>query len=179
MADRLPALGDFNIPSEVLDLHEWMADEFIDGEIGSTCTLVFPAKREACDNCLYDPHTNRSANIYRAGGPIEFNDHQICPRCQGAGKLEEPVTSTIRLRIYWEPSAWREIGIKVADPDGRCMVIGYMSDLPEFERANTVLLNNSLKNIRNYQCAREGEAQPWGFRQDRYFQQMMKRTGGG
>jgi hypothetical protein len=54
-----------------------------------------------------------------------------------------------------------------------------MSDLPEFERANTVLLNDEIKNIRNYMAAREGEAQPWGFRRNRYFSQLMRRTGGG
>lgn len=179
MADKLPFLGNFNIPSEVFDTHEWVADEFIDGELGSTCTLTFPAKREACDNCLYDTHTNRSANIYRTGGPIPFNNHQICPRCQGVGKLSEPVTDSIRLRVYWEPSYWKDIGVKVADPEGICVVIGYMADLPKLERANTILLNDELKNIRNYRCARDGEALPWGFRRDRYFQQMMKRTGGG
>jgi hypothetical protein len=71
------------------------------------------------------------------------------------------------------------MGIKVANPDATCIVIGYMSDLPKFERSNTVLLNDELKNIRNYSCARDGEAQPWGFRRNRYFVQAMKRTGGG
>jgi len=179
MAGKLPALGDFNIPSEVFDTHEWVTDEFIDGEIGSTCTLAFPAKREECDNCVYDPHANRSANIYKAGGPISFQTHGTCPRCQGRGLLELPQTDSIRLRVYWEPSSWRDIGIKVADPTGLCMVIGYMVDLPKLERANTVLINDELANIRNYNCAREGEAQPWGFRRNRYFVQMMKRTGGG
>jgi len=179
MADRIPALGDFDIPSEVLDIHEWVADEFIDGELGSTCTLVFPAKKEECDNCIYDTYTNRSSNIYKAGGPISFQNHGTCPRCQGVGILTLPQTDTMRLRTYWEPSVWRELGIKVADPQGMCMVIGYMVELAKFERAATVLLNDELKNIRNFHCAREGEAQPWGFRRNRYFRQMMKRTGGG
>ncbi len=179
MADRIPALGDFDIPSEVIDLHEWVSDEFIDGELGSTCTLIFPAKREECDNCIYDPHTSRSSNIYKAGGPISFQNHGTCPRCQGRGTLELPQTDTMRLRVYWEPASWRDIGIKVADPTGRCVVIGYMVELAKFERANTVLLNNELKNIRNFQTAKDGEAQPWGFRRDRYFTQIMKRTGGG
>jgi hypothetical protein len=69
--------------------------------------------------------------------------------------------------------------MKVGDPTGAAIVIGYMSDLPEFERANTVLLNDEVKGIRNYMAAREGEAQPWGFRRNRYFSQLMRRTGGG
>ncbi len=179
MADKLPTLGNFDIPGEVLDMHEWVADEFIDGELGSTCTLVFPAKREECDNCIYDPYSKRSSNIYKTGGPISFANHGICPRCQGKGILELPYTETMRLRIYWDSSSWREIGIKVADPQGRCIVIGYMNQLANFERCNTVLLNNELKNIRNFRAVREGEAQPWGFRQNRYFTQVMRRTGGG
>jgi len=179
MADKLPLWGNFNIPSEVFDVHEWVSDEFIDGEIGSTCTLAFPAKREACSNCKFDPDTNRSSNIYKSGGPIAFSDHQICPRCQGEGFLEERATGSIRLRIYWDPGSWRAIGMKVADPDGVCVVIGYMSDLPTFERADTVLLNDKLQGIRNYVCARDGEAQPWGFRRNRYFVQAMRRTKGG
>ena len=179
MADKIPALGNFDIPSEVLDIHEWVADEFIDGELGSTCTLVFPAKREECDNCIYDPHTGRSSNVYKSGGPIPFALHGTCPRCQGRGTLELPSTDTMRLRTYWEPSAWREIGIKVGDPTGRCVVIGYMEELAKFERANTVLLNDDTKNIRNFHAARDGEAQPWGFRRNRYFTQIMQRTGGG
>ncbi len=179
MADKIPALGNFDIPSEIFDLHEWVADEFIDGELGSTCTLIFLAKREACDNCKFDPQTNRSSHIYKTGGPISFANYSTCPRCQGNGYLEVPQTESMRLRVYWESSAWREIGIKVADPTGRCVVIGYMANLAKFERANTVLLNDELKNIRNYVCVRDGEAHPWGFRRDRYFQQVMVRTGGG
>jgi len=206
MAGRIPAWGNFNIPSAVFDMHEWMADELIDGEIGSTCTLVFPAHRAACDNCLFDPNTNRSSNIYRTSavlslalggvgvtvggigittetpsvaGPIPFANHMMCPRCNGVGFAAVPQTSSIRLRIYWEPSTWRHIGIKVGDPTGLCVVIGYMTDNPEFERADTVLLNDELKGIRNYHAAREGESQPWGFRRNRYFAQLMRRTGGG
>ena len=50
MADKFPGLN-FDIPSEVFDIHEWVADEFIDGDMGSNCTLIFPAKKEECDNC--------------------------------------------------------------------------------------------------------------------------------
>ena len=100
-------------------------------------------------------------------------------RCQGRGFLEAPSQSSIRLRVYWTPSAWRDIGIKVGDPTGAAVVIGYMSDLLEFERANTVVLNDEIKNMRNYLAAREGEAHPWGFRRNRYFSQLMRRTGGG
>ena len=86
---------------------------------------------------------------------------------------------TVRFRVYWNESDWKSLGIKVADPANVCMVIGYMTDLPRLEQANTILLNNELKNIRNYIVARDGEAEPWGFRRNRYFRQTMRRTNGG
>lgn len=179
MAGKFPNLGDFNIPSSVFDTHEWVVDELIDGEIGSSCTLYFPAKREECDNCIFDTNTNSSSNIYKTGGPEPFENYSMCPRCFGKGYKELPVEETIRLRVYWDESSWKKLGISVADPENACVVIGYMSDLPKLEQANTILLNDNLKNIRKYVCTRDGEASPWGFRRDRYFIQPMRRSGGG
>ena len=179
MAGKIPAWGNFDIPSEVFDIHEWITDEFIDGEIGQNCTLHFPAKREECDNCIFDTHTNRSANIYKAGGPIPFDDNSMCPRCQGRGYAELPVTDTVRVRVYWEQAQWRAIGIAIADTDADCVIIGYMHDYPKIERADNIVLHNQLQDIKQYRVSPDGEMQPWGFRRTRYFVQAMKRQGGG
>jgi len=179
MAGKIPALGDFNIPSEIFDLHEWMADELIDGDIGVTCTLTYPSKQSECTNCIYDRNTERSSNIYKTGGPEPFENYQTCPICQGRGRLELPQTEQIRLRVYYEDSEWRKVGVKAASPDTIAVVIGYMLDLPKLEKANTLLLNDELAETRNYLCARNGEARPHGFRENRYFIQELKRTGGG
>jgi hypothetical protein len=179
MAGKIPSFGDFNIPSDIIDLHEWVSDELIDGEIGSVCTLNFPPKKEACDNCLFDSNTNSSSNIYKTGGPIPFQKYGLCPRCQGSGYLEMPKTEDVRLRVYWDKSTWKALGINVLDPDTTCVVIGYMDDLAKLEKANTILLNSNIANIRKYLCTRNGEALPHGFRRNRYFIQAMKRAGGG
>jgi hypothetical protein len=179
MGGKFPSLGDFSIPSEVYDIHEWVTDELIDGETASNCILIFPEKREECDNCIFDPNINASSSIHKQGGPIPFANYGICPRCQGNGFLSTPSTETIRLRIYWNESNWDKFGFSVANPSASCMVIGYMSDLPSLERANTILLNDEISGIRNFLCSREGESQPWGFRRNRYFRQMLTRCGGG
>lgn len=179
MANRVPEWGDFSIPSDVFTTHEWMTDSLIDGETGHTCTLYYPEKRQPCDNCVFDPQTERSSNIYKAGGPIVFTNNTICPRCQGRGFLSLAETETIQLRIYWDQAAWRNIGIHVADPNGSCVAIGYMSDLPKLERSTRIQIHTELNDMRRYMCVREGEAQPHGFRKNRYFIQTLKRTGGG
>lgn len=177
MAGKIPAWGNLDIPSEVFDMHEWAADGFIDGEIGQVCTLHFPAKREQCDNCIYDPHANRSSNIYNGTGPSPFDNHTLCPRCQGRGLAQLKATDTIRLRVYWNKAEWRQIGIHVADGEADCVVIGYMEDFPKFQRADNVTLHNQLKGMKKFNTVRHGEMQPWGFRRERYFTQAMKREG--
>jgi len=179
MANKIPTLGDFTIPSEVFDYHEWMSDSFIDGETGSNCSLNYLPKRESCDNCIFDTNTNCSSNIYNGTGPISFANFNICPRCQGNGYLEIAQTETIRLRVYWDVSSWRTLGIKAVLPETFCYIIGYMSDLPKVEKADSILLNSDLEEMRKYLCVTNGEPLPYGFRRNRYFVQQMKRVGGG
>jgi hypothetical protein len=179
MANKFPDRGDFSIPSEFLDEHEWIADAIIDGETGHDCTIYYPSKPTECDNCLLDPRTRRSTNIYKAGGPIPFENYTVCPRCGGAGRSQVQTSENIKLRIYWEPKDWIDIGVKFDVAFGICMTIGYMSDLPKIEKAETILLNADLQGIRRWTCKRAGEAVPHGFRQERYFIQYMERISGG
>jgi len=179
MAGKLPDLGDFTIPAEIYDLHEWMADGYLDGETGSDCTIIYPPKWTECDNCYIDLSTQRSSGKYKAGGPAPFTADTLCPRCNGEGRAQVPVTDNIRLRVYWDRASWIDIGVKLANPAGAAMCIGYLVDLPKLERADKVLLNSSVDPVLRLECVREGEAKPYGFRRNRYFIQYMRRTGGG
>lgn len=178
MANRIIGRADFIVPPELFTEHEWLADGIIDSESGKDCTLYYPDKWTECDNCYIDLDTQRSSNIYKSGGPVSFPAHSICPRCNGAGRAQVPVMETIRLRVYWTPKSWLEMGIEVANPDGAVLVIGYMTDLHKLEQANKILVQADVADYRQYMCVREGEAQPWGFR-GRYFAQMLRRAPGG
>lgn len=179
MADKIPALGNYVIPSYVYDLHEWMADAYIDGETGRDCILIYPDKWTECDNCYIDTSTNRSSSIYKAGGPAAFPANTICPRCNGEGRSQTAVTATIRMRVYWDKSSWVDIGAAIANPTGVAMCIGYIDDLPKLERATRIILNHNVDPVQRLECTREGEAKPWGFRGNRYFIQYVRRTGSG
>jgi hypothetical protein len=179
MANKFPARGDFEIPTSLLDEHEWVSDALLDGDTGHDCKLYYPAKPTECDNCFLDPRTKRSSNIYKAGGPIPFDDHTVCPRCGGGGRSSLRTTESVNLRIYWEPRDWIDIGVKFDVAFGICMTIGYMTDLPKIEKAERILLNSDLGPIRRWFCKRAGEAVPHGFRQNRYFIQYMERVAGG
>jgi len=179
MAGVFPARGDFTLPAGILDEHEWLSDFLLDGETGHTCTIYYPPKPTECDNCIFDPTTGRSSNIYKTGGPIPFQNHTICPRCGGAGRSTIRTTEDVKLRIYWQPKDWIDIGVKFDVAYGVAMTIGYMTDLPKIERAEKILLNTNILEMRRWFCKRAGEAVPHGFRQKRYFIQYVERIGGG
>lgn len=179
MAGKFPLRGDFSIPSEIFDEHEWIVDSLLDGETGQSVVLYYPPKPTQCDNCIIDIDTGRSANIYNGTGPVPFDNHTKCPRCGGLGRGESEPTDNINLRIYWNPRDWIDIGVKFKPGDSIAMTIGYMSDLPKLEKAASILLNADVQGIRRWKCERAGEAVPHGFRQDRYFIQYVKRVGGG
>src|SRR5688572_28517464 len=150
MADKFIGRGDFSIPSELYDEHEWMTDYLLDGELSTTCSLVYPPTDSECPNCIFDPAMGRSSNIYKPGGPIPFTDHTVCPWCGGQGRKIEDVRESIKLRVYWggmEVNAAMKQFSKMSSfdvPDGLIFIIGYMYDLPKFERAASVLVNTPV-----------------------------------
>lgn len=179
MAGKIPSRGDFVIEESLIDEHEWVADAFIDGPTGQICTLVFPAIDSECPNCLFDPTTKRSANIYRTGGPYPFTNHTVCPLCDGEGRRTQPSTDTIRLRVYYggmEVNAAMKIMQALpagfGSPDGLIYIIGYMSDKAKFDRADYLMLLNQA----NFEQKAEKASKPvpWGFRKNRYFACMLR-----
>lgn len=181
MAGKFENRDDFIIAPSLLDEHEYLADSFIDSETGVDCIINYPPSDEECPNCLYDPDANRSANIYKSGGPYPFPVHTTCPYCGGVGKFSKPVTIPIRLRVYWggmEVNAAMRMfnNLKVGNvPIGLLFVIGYMEDLKNFDRGDFLLVNSSVDK-QEIRCKRASEAIPWGFRKNRYFAAMLERS---
>lgn len=179
MAGKIPSRGDYSISQDLLDEHEWMADALID-DLGLTCTLVFPAVASECPNCLFDLSTGRSANIYRAGGPIEFADHTVCPWCGGEGKRTENPTDEVTLRVYWggmEVNAairqFQSLPAGFNSKDALLFVIGYMNDMAKFERSESLIVNNPM-TTQEVRCEKVSHTAPWGFRKNRYFACILR-----
>ena len=167
------------IPDTIFTESHVISDAFLDGPTGHVCELIYPVtKNSLCPNCIYSPRKRQSSNVYKAGGPVPFENHTICPWCGGTGRSSRAVTEDIRLRVYWRQKDW-VIDTPVEIPDGSVMVIGYMKDLPKVEKADKIRLGKSSQPYKNWVFERQGEAIPHGFSQDRYFAQMLKRAGGG
>jgi hypothetical protein len=177
MAGRFSDRADFDIPTDLIREHEWMCDELIDGPTGTAIKLVYPKKKEECPNCLLDPATGRSMNIYKTGGPVSFPNHTTCPWCGGEGHRSASSTDNLRVRFYTNPKDWVPMDIKLATTDGIAQMIGYMVHLPKVQRATEIIAYTTVEGINQYRYQPHSKALPHGFHHDRYFIMLWKESG--
>lgn len=159
-----------NVPTGVWTKYREAADWFID-TLGKSCTLVYPPKRVACDNCVR-PAGSTSNNTYRHGGPMPFNFGN-CPMCGGNGYHEEEQTGSITLRIYWDRRDWLKYANSIQIASVEAMIIGYLSDLPNLLKANELLLISN-QNYAQYRVKLSGKPVPHGFFKNRYFRAFVE-----
>lgn len=157
-----------DIPDGVFQAYEEFADDFINSNFGVTCELIYPARRIFCANCAFDPIGQKSANRYKSGGPMPFYFGN-CPMCAGNGYIEDRATDTIKLRVYYSPKDWIKVANSVDTSNASAQVIGFLSDMPKFERADEILTNKPQENYQEWRFTRLGDAMPHGFKQRRYF----------
>jgi len=178
MAGKFASRGDFSIPSELINEHEWICDSLID-DMGASCDLVYEPIASECNNCIFDPATQKSSGIYKVGGPISFDNFTVCPICGGDGRSVLEQKENIKLRVYLNQRDWIQTNIKAMVGNDVFQIIGYMNDLPKIERAKEIIVHSDLVGIKYWRCEPSSEATPWGFRGNRYFVMFLKRVGGG
>ena len=166
----------FSIPSGIIEVYKEVADEMINNDlIGATCTLVYPPKKEPCINCTVNTFGGSSSNVYRHGGPAPFN-YGNCPMCGSSGFRETEVTGEIRLRVYWDKKAWKDIQVPIQVADGDVMTIGFLADMPKVLKAQEVILINKVSGFKQYRYILAGEPFPHGFVKDKYFMAIWRRA---
>jgi len=144
------------------------------------CTLVYEgSKFTDCPNCIFDPVTGKSSNIYVSGGPLEFHTG-ICPYCGGMGRIEDKQTESIYLLPLWNYRDWigwagTAEGSRAAD--GMIQTISKMSTITSIKRAKEVIINTALTQYTNHTFTRASEPNPCGLGNDAYIFTMWKRAG--
>jgi len=144
---------------------------------GVNCILNYPPIRTPCPNCQpSDPLIPKSSQVYLPGGPIPFTDG-ICPYCQGEGIKEVAQTENKKFRVFWEPKQFIDTHVpSLSLPDNTVQIEGYMIDVPNLLRAQTIILNDQLIPTMNMVYRRFGEPVPHGFRSNRYFLSYLTRV---
>jgi len=163
-----------DIPDSVWSAYEGMADDFINSNFGVNCTLMYPSKMEACSNCTYDPIGKKSANRYKSGGPMPFR-FGTCPTCGGSGHKEVEQTEVIVMRVYYDSKEWMKIANIASSPDDDALVVGFMTDMNKFIRANFIITDSDLQGRQTWKFQKSSSPIPHGFRHYRYFAGMLKR----
>ena len=81
-----------------------------------TCTVVYPERRQTCENCVTNTFGGRSSNFYRSGGPIPFSRGSNCPLCGGEGYRNKESTDSVELRIYYRRRDFIDVGFNADIP---------------------------------------------------------------
>lgn len=163
------------IPNSLIDLHEFVSTKIMNSSIGNNCQLYYPPIKTDCPNCQFNPITKKSANIYVSGGPIAFSGG-LCPYCNGEGFVYSESTETIRMKVYWNPKDWEDIGVDIQQSDGVIQTQAFVYDAPKIERCNYMIpvVKNEQTVIYKYKLLRKSI--PHGFRQDKFFISFWERV---
>lgn len=153
-------------------------DDMLNDWAGKPCKLIYESTETSCPNCIIDPKTKESTNRYKTGGPIPFPKGEICPVCEGRGRIQGTATSDlIIMSIDWTAKTWVNMGQPVKLPAGTVMTRGFYTDLPKVLRADYVFLDIN-NNYLNSQYKLWGEPYIPGFTvKNRYFIAYWQRVG--
>lgn len=125
-----------------------------------------------CPNCIFDPITNRSRNIYQTNppGPIPFS-HGQCPYCHGWGIPNDESSQQVNLLIIWHYKDF--IGFSVDwnfvkdntlfTPFGHIQTVSSKDYFDVLRSAREILVNTTVQNpIVAHRFSRVGEPNPIG-----------------
>jgi hypothetical protein len=148
---------------------------------GKYCSLIFASSGLVqCPNCLWDSSNQRSANVYKPGGPVPFQTG-ICPVCNGRGRVvQQERTKTIRLMIRWNPSEFIMMpNINITVPNGLIETEGKIADLPDVLKSRILIAELPLVPILRARFELSGEpVDPNSIAQGKTFLCHWKRQGG-
>lgn len=150
-----------------------------DNGLSTKCILSYSGEKNniACNNCVFDPISRLSANLYNGSGPKPFPEHSICPVCMGMGQqTNDAKTDIVYLAVLFDSRYWLKWSsdtIKI--PDGMIQTICLSSLLPKIRSANDLTVDPDLSKYGSYVYERAGDPKPVGFGSNRYIFTMWQR----
>jgi len=146
------------------------------------CLLEFEGSAyTACDNCHYDAVNQRSSGRYKTGGPIAFASGQQCPRCNGAGKIPDPAstTSTVQLIVIYDSRRWLPMGsnnLTAQAANGSIQTLSNADTYDDIRRCNTMLANTDVATESTQKYVRAEEPQRLGLGGDEFVLTMWDKV---
>lgn len=177
----------FDLDPETLKIAQDAFDDLLDqSNLGKPCKLVYSSTTTICPNCIVNRNTGLSTNRYKVGGPIPFVDGEICPVCEGSGKLVGTEGfDIVTLLIDWNPKPWLNVVGNAGDapdsvvriPNGAITTRGYMTDLPKIIKADYAVMDVNNNYMNNHFVLSGEPISPGNIVKNRYFTAVWKRAG--
>lgn len=144
------------------------------------CTIKYigAASQNPCNNCVFDPISGLSANIYNGVGPSFFPEGSICPVCMGNGVVAGNVSSTeiIPLAVIFDSKHWLNWTSKSLNiADGMVQIISKIEYLPKLRNASELIVDNNIGLYGSYIYERASDPEPVGLGDHAYTVSMWKR----
>jgi len=142
------------------------------------CKLIYgDTKFVECENCIINNMTGRSANKYKALGPVPFNDGQICPYCNGQGKKAvESSESGIYIAVIWDYKHFYDAPAHVNVSSGHIQTLTKLSLLSKIKQTKEILVNTDLEEYVKHRFIRDGEPNPAGWGDNEFAFTLWKRA---
>lgn len=173
------------ITAEFKALHKYMIDALLeDTALTIPCKLIYgDTDITPCNNCIFDPIANRSANRYKDGGPNEFADGQICPHCGGVGFTSNEASETVYLIVIWDYKKFVNFNpLTKVDVGGVRAFDGYIQTMCSIEltsklkQAKYLIANTDIQQYTLHKFIIDGEPTPLGLGADNYVVTTWKKS---
>lgn len=171
------------ISSELKNLYNNAIDSLLE-----TSALTLPCKiryagqqnQNFCNNCVFDPITKLSANMYNGTGPNPFSDGGVCPVCLGNGITDHETTiststTTISLAVIFDTKYFINNNKLINIPDGSIQTICSINLISQIRNANDLIVDTDIQPYGQYIYERASDPEPAGFGSSRYIFTMWKR----
>lgn len=166
------------ISSELKNIYNSAIDALI-GQNGLAvpCKIVYSSlKQSLCSNCVFDPMSQRSSNVYNNTGPAPFAHMGICPVCNGYGLIDMSSEETIYMAVLFDSKYWLNWDSKTVNiANNMAQSISNISLLPKIQNAKEIIIDSSISGYGNRRYSRAGEPTPCGFGTNRYIITMWQK----
>lgn len=145
-----------NIPfSELKTLYNQTIDALISQQgLALPCYILYSnTNPQTCPNCVFDPISNRSLNMYNGTGAYSFPDNGICPVCNGLGFDSVNKQEAVSLTVLFDSKYWFNWNSKsnaIRVPDGSIQTICKTDLLPKIRNADKILIDASKTKYGSY-----------------------------
>lgn len=165
------------LSDELKQTYRNMIDALIASDGCATTATVYygQTKFNLCNNCVYDPIGNKSANRYISGGPVSFGNGQICPVCHGQGRIPEENSETISIVAIWDSEKWMRIGT-VNEPNNYVQTLCSISLYPTLTKAQYIIFDTNIYGYVKQKYEIDGSPQPCGLGSNDYLLTMWKKV---